>query len=100
VLRKARFWEAHADASFSGRQRLVLNRLLDGFEGKLTSSKWAKLTKVSQATAARDIADLAQRHVLQRTRPAGEAPAIHCEHRCTQSIMIPLDAGRLAIARS
>ena len=47
---------------------VVLNRLLDGFEGKLTSSKWATLTKVSQATAARDIEDLVQRHVLQKGR--------------------------------
>jgi Fic family protein len=73
VLRKARFWEAHADASFTGRQRLVLNRLLDGFEGKLTSSKWAKLTKVSQATAARDIEDLVQRHALQKDAAGGRS---------------------------
>ena len=46
VLRKARFWEAHAGESFNDRQRKVLNRLLDGFEGKLTSSKWAKPRQV------------------------------------------------------
>jgi Fic family protein len=70
VLAKARFWESHAGRSFNDRQRLVINRLLDGFEGKLTSSKWAKLAKVSQATAARDIDDLIERHILQKD-PAG-----------------------------
>ena len=69
VLRKARFWEAHAGAAAqrpaSGK---VLNRLLDGFEGKLTSSKWAKLTKCSQDTASRDINDLVKRGILVKGR--------------------------------
>lgn len=66
VLGKARFWEAHATAPFNERQRRVLNALLDGFEGKLTSSKYASLTKTSQDTAARDINDLLGRGVLVR----------------------------------
>jgi Fic family protein len=57
------------------RQRIVINRLLDGFEGKLTSSKWAKLAKCSQATASRDIDDLIARG-RKRTRPGGDARAI------------------------
>jgi Fic family protein len=73
VLRKARFWESHAGASFTDRQRRVLNRLLDELEGKLTSSKWAKLTKVSQATAARDIEDLVQQHVLRKDAAGGRS---------------------------
>jgi Fic family protein len=73
VLRKARFWESHAGASLTDRQRLVLNRLLDGFERKLTSSKWAKLTKVSQATAARDIEGLVQQHVLRKDAAGGRS---------------------------
>jgi Fic family protein len=48
VLAKADFWERHRDKPLNDRQTAVLNRLIDGFEGKLTSSKWAKLTKVSQ----------------------------------------------------
>jgi len=52
------------------RQRLVINRLLDGFEGKLTSSKWASLAKCSQDTALRDIEDLVRRQVLAKN-PAG-----------------------------
>ncbi|HUO92564.1 MAG TPA: Fic family protein [Rhizomicrobium sp.] len=73
VLRKARFWERHADASLNARQRLVINRLLDGFEGKLTSSKWAKLTRTSQDTAARDIDDLVQRSILVKEPGRGRS---------------------------
>jgi Fic family protein len=64
VLRKARFWQTHGTEPFSERQRLLLNRLLDGFEGKLTSSKWAKLAKCSQDTALRDILELVERGLL------------------------------------
>jgi Fic family protein len=70
VLHKARFWDTHAGAPINGRQRAVIDRLLDGFEGKLTSSRWAALTKCSQDTALRDIDDLVNRGVLQRG-PAG-----------------------------
>jgi len=73
VLAKARFWELHAGSSFNDRQRLVINQLLDGFEGKLTSSKWAKLAKVSQATAARDIDDLIERRILQKNSAGGRS---------------------------
>jgi Fic family protein len=71
VLRKARFWEAHAGESFSERQRKVVNRFLDGFEGKLTSSKWAKIAKCSQDTASRDINDLISRGVLAKDGAGG-----------------------------
>lgn len=73
VLSKARFWELHAGQSFNDRQRLIINRLLDGFEGKLTSSKWGKLAKVSQATAARDIEDLIGRGILQKDAAGGRS---------------------------
>ncbi|WP_199756674.1 Fic family protein [Tautonia sociabilis] len=66
VLKKARFWEEHASESLNDRQRKVLNRLLDGFEGKLTSSKWAALAKCSQDTAYRDILDLVGRRILTK----------------------------------
>jgi len=55
VLRKAEFWKRHAAKSFNDRQRDILNRLLDGFEGKLTSSKYATIEKTSPDTALRDI---------------------------------------------
>jgi Fic family protein len=70
VLSKARFWDLHGSEQFNDRQRTILNRLLDGFEGKLTSSKWAKLGKCSQDTASRDIDDLMRRGVLTKD-PAG-----------------------------
>jgi prophage maintenance system killer protein len=70
VLRKARFRDAHAGDALNDRQRLVVNRLLNGFEGKLTSSKYATLAKCSQDTAARDIEDLSRKGILARD-PAG-----------------------------
>lgn len=70
VLYKATFWEDHKTTALNERQRKVLNRLLDGFEGKLTSTKWAKLTKCSQDTASRDINDLIDKGVLTKD-PAG-----------------------------
>lgn len=73
VLQKARFWETHADEPFNERQKKVLNRLMDGFEGKLTSSKWAALAKCSQDTAHRDINDLLTRKVLVRNDAGGRS---------------------------
>ena len=70
VFRKARFWENHAAALLNERQRLILNKLLDGLEGKLTSSKWAKLAKCSQDTAHRDILELIKDGILAKD-PAG-----------------------------
>lgn len=70
VFRKARFWEKHAGAAFNDRQRDMLNRLLSGFEGKLTTSKWAQIEKCSQDTALRDIGDLVARGILRKD-PAG-----------------------------
>lgn len=73
VLAKAAFWEAHKFTTFNDRQRLLINRLLDGFDGKLTSSKWAKIGKCSQDTALRDITDLLGRDVLQRDTAGGRS---------------------------
>jgi Fic family protein len=73
VLVKAGFWKAHAGESFNERQRKIINRLLDGFEGKLTSSKWAKLTKCSQDTALRDISDLLDRKILRKDEAGGRS---------------------------
>ncbi len=73
VLVKARFWERVAGLSLNDRQRLVVNRLLDGFEGKFTTSKWAKLAKCSQDTALRDIAFLIDHGVLVRNPGGGRS---------------------------
>ena len=73
VFRKARFWENHTDTPLNERQRLILNKLLDGFDGKLTSSKWAKLTKCSQDTAHRDILDLVNSGILIKDSAGGRS---------------------------
>jgi Fic family protein len=57
----------------NARQTLVLNKLLDGFEGKLTTSKWAKLTNSSQDTAYRDILDLVECGILRKDSGAGRS---------------------------
>src|SRR6267143_4394120 len=73
VLTKARFWESVRGVSLNARQTLVLNRLLDGFEGKLTTSKYAKLTKSSPDTAYRDILDLVERGALRKDPGGGRS---------------------------
>ena len=73
VIKKARFWESHRDQSFNDRQRLVINRLLNGFEGKLTNAKYAKLAKCSSDTALRDIDDLVKRGMLVRDAAGGRS---------------------------
>ncbi len=70
VMKKAKFWDSHAATRFNPRQQLMLNKLLDHFEGKLTSSKWAKIAKCSHDTALRDIQDLVEKKVLIKD-PAG-----------------------------
>lgn len=73
VMHKARFWERFAHAGLNERQVKVLNRLLDGFDGKLTSSKWAKLAKCSQDTAHRDIEDLINKGALEKSAAGGRS---------------------------
>jgi Fic family protein len=73
VLQKARFWEKHALVSLNDRQKLMMNKLLEGFVGKLNSSKWAKITKTSSDTAVRDINDLVQKGILQKNEAGGRS---------------------------
>ncbi len=73
VLRKARFWKRHSNQKFNGRQRAVIERLFEGLEGKLTSSKWAQLTKSSQDTALRDIDDLVAKGILAKDAAGGRS---------------------------
>jgi Fic family protein len=73
-LAKDRFWAAHGHPSLNARQRLMLNMMLDGeFKGKLTSTKWAKLTECSHDTAQRDIVDLIERGILVKDGPGGRS---------------------------
>jgi Fic family protein len=71
VLTKARFWQRWAGTPFNERQVKLLHRLLDGFDGRLTSSKWATIAKCSPDTALRDINDLLARGVLRKSEAGG-----------------------------
>jgi Fic family protein len=73
VMVKARFWDRFAREPLNERQIKVMNKLLDGFEGKLTSSKWAKIAKCSQDTATRDIKDLIERGALNQDEGGGRS---------------------------
>lgn len=73
VLQRARFWDRHAATPLNERQRLLITRLQDGFEGKLTSSKWAKVAKCSQDTAGRDIQDLIRKGILEKEGAGGRS---------------------------
>ena len=73
VLEKARFWDRVKNVQLNDRQRTVINRLLDGFEGKLTTSKYATLAKCSQDTAHRDILDLIEHRVLVQNLEGGRS---------------------------
>lgn len=71
IVRKAEFWKLHGNTQINERQRIILNKLLDGFTGKLQTSKWAKITKVSSDTALRDIKDLINKGILRDSNEGG-----------------------------
>jgi len=73
VLEKTHFWDALGEISLNARQRKMIELLLEGFEGKLTSTKWAKITKCSQDTSSRDIIDLIEKGVLSRCSEGGRS---------------------------
>ncbi len=73
VLKKSVFWEKHRNTPLNDRQRDMLKRLLEGFTGKLTTSKWAKIMKCSQDTALRDITSLMERNILQKEEAGGRS---------------------------
>ena len=71
IMYKTEFWRLHEHTLINERQRLMLNKILDGFDGKLQTSKWAKITKTSTDTALRDIKDLIEKGILQQTNESG-----------------------------
>ena len=73
VLEKADFWERHRHLAVNERQRKLLNMLFDGFTGKLTSSKWAKIAKCSSDTALNDINDLVAKNILRKSEAGGRS---------------------------
>jgi Fic family protein len=73
IQQKAEFWKRNETTPINERQRLMLNKLFDGFEGKLKTSKWAKITKTSSDTALRDIKDLVEKGILKQTAEGGRS---------------------------
>ena len=73
VLYKAQFWRDHAADQLNTRQRMMMNKLLDGFDGRLTTTKWAKISKCSQDTALRDIQDLVEKQILIKEPSGGRS---------------------------
>jgi len=71
ILHKAKFWKLHEHTPINERQRLILNKLFDDFEGKLQTSKWARIVKTSTDTALRDIKDLVEKGILKQTDEGG-----------------------------
>jgi len=71
IIRKAEFWKVHEHTPINERQRIILNKLFDDFEGKLQTSKWAKIVKTSTDTALRDIKDLVGKGILKQTDDGG-----------------------------
>ncbi len=73
IVYKAEFWKIHENIPINERQRLIINKMLDGFDGKLKSSKWAKIAKCSPDTALRDIKDLIEKGILQQEQAGGRS---------------------------
>jgi Fic family protein len=80
VLAKTRFWQRWATTPLNKRQAKLLNRLLDGFEGKLTSSKWASIAKCSPDTALRDISELVALGILRKSAAGGRSTSYELEN--------------------
>ena len=73
AIQKGRYWETVSTLKINNRQKLMINKLLDGFEGKLNSSKWAKITKCSTDTALRDIQNLIDQRILEKENAGGRS---------------------------
>ncbi len=73
VLDKTRFWDKHLNTEVNERQRKMINKLFDGFEGKLSTSKWARINKCSADTALRDIQDLLNKKILKKEQAGGRS---------------------------
>ena len=83
VLFKADFWSKHAKTVITDRQRMMLNKILDNFKGKLTSAKWAKIAKCSKDTAIRDINDLISKGILQKQSSGGRSTCYEIQGRAS-----------------
>ena len=73
VLNKAAFWDKHRTVALNERHRIMLNKLMEGFDGKLTTSKWAKISKCSPDTALRDIQNLIDQGIMEKEPGGGRS---------------------------
>lgn len=89
IFKKARFWEEHSTVVFNERQVIMLNKILDGFEGNVTSGKWAKLNKCSTDTALNDLNDLVKKGVLKKSAAGGRST--YYEPRSSLALQLPLN---------
>jgi Fic family protein len=89
VLEKAHFWQRVSGVVLNERQVKIINRLLDGFEGKLTSSKWAAIAKSSTDTALRDINELVELGILQRSGAGGRSTSYDLVRRPASPSPLP-----------
>ncbi len=80
VIYKSKFWDNVKEKNLNERQRKMINKLLDGSEGKLTSSKWAKICKCSQDTALRDIQDMLSKDILAKETGGGRSTHYHLQN--------------------
>jgi len=85
VILKDEFWRKHIDISLNSRQKKILNKLLDSFDGKLTTSKWAKICKTSTDTALRDIQDLLGKDILMKEEGGGRSTSYKLYDRITNN---------------
>ena len=94
VLHKARLWEKVNQKPVNDRQRKVINKLLEGFEGKLTSSKYAKIVMCSEDTALRDIRALVERGVLVKNEAGGRSTSYTLAGEVSEKLgrVLPADA--------
>lgn len=83
VISTAQFWRTLQELPLNGRQKLILDKMLRGFEGKLTSAKWAKIAKTSHDTALRDINDLVERGILVKDASGGRSTSYILAHSLT-----------------
>jgi Fic family protein len=80
ILQKTKFWDKHIHTEINERQRYMINKLFDGFDGKLNTSKWAKITKCSPDTALRDIQDLMKKKILMKEEAGGRSTNYFLKH--------------------
>ncbi|MEW5992799.1 MAG: Fic family protein [Pseudomonadota bacterium] len=93
VLAKARFWQRFAGTPMNQRQVKLLNRMLDGFEGKLTTSKWAAIAKCSPDTALRDINELLAHGVLRKAAAGGRSTHYELNESSADPVVVSATPG-------